>query len=452
MRPKTPPKSSAEDLFRSRLDAILDERHELVRLARLIDWQRFADAFGSLYVERKGRPGLPTRLMVGLHLIQHAKGLSDDAVCAQWLENPYMQYFCGETWFQHTLPLDRSSMSRWRRRIGAQKLEELLAETLAAAQRAKAVDTGKLERVTIDTTAQTKAVAHPTDSHLLLRAVEWLNRFAKKNGIRLRQSYLRLAVRARREVSRLIHGRGHKQALRYIRRMRTYVGRLYRDIERKIADRPDLKAAFRLVGEPIARLLAQKPDEKNKLYALHAPEVECIAKGKARIRYEFGAKASFAVINARAKAGQFVVGAKACPGLPYDGHTLKSQLAQVERLTGVAVKRAYVDRGYRGHGISEQEIYLSHTRAITSPTIKRELKRRNAIEPIIGHMKQDGKLERHWLKDATGDAINVVLVAAGHNIRLLLKWLRRFFALILQLAAALLAPTMAQSGRIIEAA
>ena len=178
MRPKTPPETSTDDLFRSRLDAIIDERHELVRLAGLIDWQRFEEAFGSLYVEHKGRPGLPTRLMVGLHLMQHAKGLSDEAVCAEWLENPYMQYFCGETYFQHKLPLERSSMSRWRGRIGAQRLEELLAETLAAARRAKAVDTGKLERVSVDTTAQTKAIAHPTDSHLLLRAVEWLNGFA----------------------------------------------------------------------------------------------------------------------------------------------------------------------------------------------------------------------------------------------------------------------------------
>ena len=447
MRPKTLPKSSADDLFRARLEAILDGRHELVRLANLIDWQRFETAFGSLYVEHKGRPGLPTRLMVGLHLLQHAKGLSDEAVCALWLENPYMQFFCGETHFQHKLPLERSSMSRWRGRIGADKLEELLAETLAAARRTKAVDTGKLERVTIDTTAQTKAIAHPTDSHLLLRSVEWLNRFARRHGIVLRQSFVRLAVRARREVGRLIHGRGHKQALRHIRRMRTYVGRLYRDIERKIAGRPDLQEAFQPVGEPIAQLLVQKLDDKQKLYALHAHEVECIAKGKARSRFEFGVKASFAVVNARGKVGQFVVGARACPGLPYDGHTLKAQISQVERLTGVAVKRAYVDRGYRGHGLDRPEVYLSHTRGIVSPTIKRELRRRSAIEPVIGHMKADGKLERHWLQGTHGDAVNVVLVAAGHNVRLLLNWLRHYFALFLHVILVAAAIISTPRGR-----
>lgn len=442
MRPKPPSKTSNEDLFRSRLDAMLDDRHELVRLARLIDWDRFDVAFGGLYVDKTGRPGLPTRLMAGLHLLQHAKGLSDDAVCAQWLENPYFQAFCGETYFQHRLPLDRSSMTRWRARIGQDKLEVLLAETLAAALRAKAVGSGMFERITIDTTAQTKAVAHPTDSGLLLRAVEWLNRFARQHSLVLRQSFVRLAVRSRREVSRLIHTSGHKQALREVRRMRTYVGRLHRDIGRKIAGQPDLEAAFRPVGEPIARLLAQKVGDSRKLYALHAPEVECIAKGKARTRFEFGVKASFAVTNARAGGGQFIVGAQARPGLPYDGHTLQSQIAQVERLTGASVERAYVDRGYRGHGLTTPQVYLSNTRGIASPTIKRELRRRSAVEPIIGHMKADGKLERHWLKGANGDAINVVLVAAGHNIRLLLAWLKLLCALI---RAAILAASQPKS-------
>ena len=156
--------------------------------------------------------------MVGLHLLKHARGVSDDQVCAQWIENAYFQFFCGETYFQTKLPLDRTSMSVWRGRIGADKLELLLAETLAAATRAKAVDKSQMQRVTVDTTAQTKAVAHPTDSHLLLRAIEWLNKLAKKHRLDLRQSYLRLAKRARREVSRLIHGRGHKQAMGYLRR------------------------------------------------------------------------------------------------------------------------------------------------------------------------------------------------------------------------------------------
>ena len=166
MRPKSPAEDGEEDLFRSRLATILDPRHELLRLAALIDWAALDAAFGPLYAEA-GRPGLPTRLMAGLHLLKHAKGLSDEQVRAQWVENPYFQAFCGETWFRHRLPLDRSSTTRWRRRVGPERLEVLLAETIAAAMTSGAMAEKHARRVTIDTTVQTKAVAHPTDSHLL---------------------------------------------------------------------------------------------------------------------------------------------------------------------------------------------------------------------------------------------------------------------------------------------
>ena len=256
-----------------------------------------------------------------------------------------------------------------------------------------------------------------------------------------RQSYLRLATRARREVARLIHGRGHKQAMRFLRKMRIRAGRLVRDIERKIEGQPDLVQAFEPKLERIKQFLAEKPNDKNKIYALHAPEVECIAKGKARTRYEFGVKVSIAVTNARANGGQFVVGIRAVPGLPYDGHTLKDQIAQVERLTGVAVTRAYVDKGYRGHGLETPDVHVSQSQVKRSPTIKRELRRRSAIEPIIGHAKSDGLLERNRLAGTRGDAINAILVGAGHNIRLLLAWLRRLLSFFLALLVSALSPS-----------
>ena len=329
-------------------------------------------------------------------------------------------------------------MTRWRGRIGADQLELLLAETLSVAMRTQAVTEQAMERVTLDTTVQTKAVAHPTDSHLLMRSIELLNRLAKKHGVVLRQSFLRVGRRARRDVSRLIHGRGHKQAMRWVRKMRTWLGRLDRDIGRKIAGNEALEAAFAGLRERVARVLTQKAGDTDKLYALHAPEVECIAKGKARTRYEFGVKTSIAVTNARTAGGQFIVGMQALPGSPYDGHTLSGQLEQVERLTGIAVERAYVDRGYRGHKhTGKAEIYIAHSRGISSPTIRRELRRRNAIEPIIGHTKSDGLLERNHLAGAAGDAINAILVAAGHNMRLLVAWLTALWrALITALVSA----------------
>jgi transposase, IS5 family len=438
MRPKQPETEPQEDLFRARLENLVDPRHPLVRLAGLIDWGRFAVEFGPLYTDTVGRPGLPTRLMVGLHLLKHMDGLSDEAICARYLDSPYVQLFCGEVYFQHALPLDRSSMTRWRQRIGPERLELLLAESLAAAQRGGAVEEKHLRRVTIDTTVMPKAVTHPTDSKLLQRGIEILVRLARRQGIRLRQSYLRVAKRAKREAAKLIYSGRPRQAERQVRQLRTWLGRLFRDIGRKIAGNPVAKAALAGPLGLIARLLRQRREDRgrDKLYALHAPEVECIGKGKAQARYEFGCKVSLATTNAVAPGGHFVLGARALPGNPYDGHTLAAQIAQTERLTGVEIERAYVDRGYRGHDADRARVILSGQKRGITPTIRRERRRRNAIEPVIGHLKSDGHLGRNFLLGTEGDAANVILAAAGHNLRLLRAWLAWLLACLLSLLAA----------------
>ena len=438
MPPKQPEPGQDVDQFRTRLDSIVDLRHPLVRLAKLVDWRRFEAAFGVLYTDRIGRPGLPTRLMVALHMLKHMDGLSDEAVCARYLDSPYVQLFCGETHFRHRLPLERSSMTRWRQRIGPERMEELLAESLAAAQRTGAVEDKHLKRVTIDTTVQPKAVTHPTDSKLLHRGIEILARLARRHGLRLRQSYVRVAKRAKREAARLMHAGRRRQAERQLRRLRTWLGRLARDIARKIADNAVIHSVF---AEPLARitrLLQQRRADKTKIYALHAPEVECIGKGKARARFEFGVKVSLATTNARAPGGPFVLGMRTLPGNPYDGHTLAAQMAQTERITGVAIERAYVDRGYRGHDAEGARVFISRqTRGLT-PTMRKELRRRSAVEPVIGHMKADGHLDRNFLRGVAGDAINAVLAGVGHNLRLLRRWLARLLAVVLRRLLALL--------------
>ena len=434
MRPKPPEPTDQADLFRARLDNLVDPRHPLVRLAALIDWSRFEESFGALYSEGVGRPGLPTRLMVGLHLLKHMDGLSDEAVCARALDSPYVQLFCGETHFQHALPLDRSSMTRWRQRIGAERMEALLAESLAAAQRGGAVEERHLRRVTVDTTVMPKAVTHPTDSKLLHRGIEILARLARRHGMTRRQSYLRVAKRAKREAAKLIHSGRPRQAERQVRHLRTWLGRLARDIARKIAGNPVVEAAFAKPLDLIARRLRQRREDRGraKLYALHAPEVECIGKGKARARFEFGVKVSIATTNALAPGGQFVLGARALPGNPYDGHPLAAGIAQTERITGIAIERAYVDRGYRGHDADKARVILSGQKRGITPTIRRERRRRNAIEPVIGHMKTDGHLGRNFLLGPEGDAANLILAAAGHNLRLLRAWLAWLCALLLR--------------------
>src|SRR3712207_2219753 len=242
MRPKQPAAEPQEDLFRARLEALVDRRHALARLAGLIDWGRLEAEFGPLHTDGIGRPGLPTRLMVGLHPLKHMDGLSDEAVCSRYLDSPYAQLFCGEAFFQHALPLDRSSMTRWRRRIGPERLEALLAESLAAAERGGAVEAKHFRRVTVDTTVQPKAVTHPTDSKLLQRGIEILARLARRHGIRLRQSYLRVARKARREAAKLMYSGRRREAERQVRQLRTWLGRLLRDIGRKIAGHAAVKA------------------------------------------------------------------------------------------------------------------------------------------------------------------------------------------------------------------
>ena len=435
MRPKQPTAEPQEDLFRARLENLVERRHALVRLAGLIEWSRFEAEFGPLYTDAIGRPGLPTRLMVGLHLLKHMDGLSDEAVCARYLDSPYVQLFCGETHFRHALPLDRSSMTRWRQRIGPERLEVLLAESLAAAQRGGAVEDKHLRRVTVDATVMPKAVTHPTDGKLLHRGIEILARLARRHGIRLRQSYLRVARKARREAAKLIYSGRRRQAERQVRHLRTWLGRLFRDIGRKIAGHAEAEAAFARPLGLIARLLRRRREDRgrDKLYSLHAPEVECIGKGKARARFEFGRKVSLATTNAVAPGGQFVLGARALPGNPYDGHTLAAQLAQAERLTGLEIERAYVDRGYRGHDADQARVFVTGQKRGITPTIRRERRRRSAIEPVIGHLKSDGHLGRNLLLGMEGDATNLILAAAGHNMRLLRAWLARLLALLLSL-------------------
>ncbi len=416
--------ASSGDLYRSRLDQILDQRHELVRLASLIDWDRFDHEFGRFY-RPLGRPAKPTRLMVGLSYLQHTFNLSDEVVVQRWIENPYWQWFCGCEYFQHQLPCDPSSLTRWRKRLGPEGLERLLAATIQAGLESGVVRSSSLERISVDTTVQPKAITHPTDAKLYLKALQALVRQAKRHGLKLRQAHTRLAKRAAVQVGRYAHARQMRRMRRELKRLKTYLGRVYRDVARKVAGDQGLSLRFAGLLGLTERLLTQERTSKNKLYSLHAPEVVCIAKGKAHRPYEFGSKVAVAVTNREG----FVLASTALEGNPYDGHTLKATVDQVIALTGVEPDRMYVDSGYRGHDYAKKDrVFITRQRRGLTPTISRELRRRSAIEAMIGHMKEDGRLGRNHLLGVAGDAMNALLVAAGHNLRLILNWLRLFIA------------------------
>jgi IS5 family transposase len=431
MRPKQTTTTRSGDLFRARLEQIINMKHELVQVAGKIDWAWLDGEIAPLYSDQ-GRPGVATRFVIGLLLLKHIYGLSDEGVCERWVYDPYFQIFTGEEFFQHEFPHERSDLSHWRKRLG-DKLELLLAESLRVAHESGALRTKDLARVTVDTTVQPKAITFPTDAKLLHAAIKGLNRLARKHGVRLRQSYLRVAKHAAMMAGRYAHAKQFNRHRKQLRILRSRLGRIIRDISRKIVGQPALEEVFAWPLARASQIRSQQQRQRGwKLYSFHAPEVECIGKGKASAPYEFGMKVSVVTTNARAPGGQFVLGAKTLPGNPYDGHTLKEAIEDTERLTGCSIVRAYVDKGYRGHDAANpHRIFISGQKRGVIGVIKRELRRRSAIEAVIGHMKAEGHLGRCYLKGAAGDAANAILTAAGYNLRLVLAWLRILLRLIL---------------------
>jgi IS5 family transposase len=432
-----------KDLFRPPLDKIIDLGHPLVRLAERIDWGFLEARWGAVYEAGPGQPPLPVRLVAGLFIIKHMHNLSDEALCDRWVENPYYQYFCGEHVFRHELPFDRSSMSRWRGRLGAEQIAALIQESLAVAHKTGAIATKDLERVVVDTTVQPKAIAHPTDARLMHRALIKLVKLARDHGVELRQSYLRVAKRAAIMVGRYSHAHQFKRARRSLKFLRTRLGRLIRDIRRKIEGNDTLETRFAPLLDLALKVMFQDQRRRGrKVYALHAPEVECIGKGKARAPYEFGCKVSVATPVTQPKGGQFVLHAQALHGNPFDGHTLGPVVADLEKLTGVEVKRIHVDKGYRGHTYANKfRVWISGQVRNVTATIRREMKRRAAVEPVIGHIKADHRMDRNYLKGYAGDRANAILAAAGYNFRLLLRWLAELLRALFRLLVPDRSPT-----------
>jgi IS5 family transposase len=421
MQPKK--QTPQRELFGFQLSEMLNPDHPLFVLAERIDWQQFDVAIDGCYASDLGRPGVNTRLMVGLMYLKHAFDESDESVVARWVENPYWQFFCGCRTMQHELPIDPSMMSKWRTRVGAERMEKLLEATIHTALAMKAIKPRELEQVNVDTTVQEKAIAFPTDARLYQKMRMALVRKARQLNLPLRQSYRFVGKKTLFMQGRYAHARQMKRAAKMTRRLKTILGRVVRDVERKAR-----KTRGQIVDEPLRellalahRLLAQTRTSKHKIYSIHAPEVECIAKGKAHKRYEFGCKSSIATTS----KSNWIVGAHALDGNPYDGHTLAGAIAQIERLTKKMPDDVIVDQGYRGHGY-EGSAAVHVVRTIpkrATRAVRRMLRRRAAVEPTIGHLKSDNRLSRNHLAGKTGDEINTLLAAAGYNLRKLLRWI-----------------------------
>ena len=476
------------DFFRQPLAQMIDPRHPLAVLASRLPWTqieaalapRFArqvrpgraiaqdDLFGPSIqvagggIAAAGRPRLPVRLMVSLLYLKHAFKLSDEELVQRWAENVVWQHFSGMTYYEPRLPCDATQIGRFRLCLGEAGVEELLKATIDTAVASKTIRPAEFERLIVDTTVQEKAIAHPVDSRLLEIARHKVVTCAKRAGIALKQTFVKEGKSLRRRAGGYAHAKQFKRLRKVLKRQRTILGIVLRQVQRKIGQASEATAAaltnLQTLMQRAERIRSQRPKDKNKLYALHAPEVECIGKGKARKPYEFGVKVSVAVTH---KQG-LMVGARSFTGNPYDGHTLKEQLEQATILTedtGAKPKQVVVDLGFRGVDADNPGVQIIHRGKLKSLTTQQRhwLKRRQAVEPAIGHLKHDNGMDRCWLKGQSGDALHAVLCAAGYNICWLLRAIVRLglkgfftplFAQLCMLATALAAAKGARKNAV----
>jgi IS5 family transposase len=396
---------------------LLNPEDPLFRLTNKIDWDHLGKAVGSYCSDDIGRPPIPTRLMVGLHYLKYLESLSDEEIVAGFVHNPYWQYFCGREYFEHQLPLHPTSLTKWRKKVGLAAVEKLLEETLNIAKREGFCRSKDLQRVNFDTTVQEKNIAFPTDARLYHKMRRKLVTAAQKRLLSLRQTYERVGQRAFKMQSRYAHARQMNRSRSQLRKLKGFLGRVVRDIERKYLQPDDQMKSLLILAK---RLLEQKKNDHNKIYSLHAPEVECIAKGKVNKKYEFGCKVAIATTS----LNNWIVGVNAVHGNPYDGKTLKSSIDQVERLCGQRPKEAYVDRGYKGaqYHPDDVDVKIAGTKKkSTSPTLRKFFKRRSAIEPVIGHVKSDHRMGRNYLLGEIGDRLNAILSGAAFNLKKILN-------------------------------
>lgn len=420
------PRNPQLNVFRTPLVNVINMKHELVLLAQKIDWEKVEKEF-SVYYPGLGRPAVPIRKMVGSMLLKQMYNLGDETFVARWIENPYWQYFCGETYFQYDNPYDPSDFVHFRKRIGEEGAQKILKLSISLFDSREVHE----KEILIDTTVQEKNITFPTDSKLHKKIIEGCLKIAEKEKIKLRQRYTRIVKQLMIDQRFREHPKRMKKANAAARKLKTIAGRLVRDIERNL-DEVDRLSSYDEQLWLYLLVLGQKRDDKNKLYSFHAPEVKCISKGKEHKKYEFGNKSCFAIT----KTTGIVVGAMAFEENIYDGHAIEPQLAQVEDLLGRLPETALVDRGCKGRknimGVNIKIPGSGKGKTAYQKRKERErFRRRASIEPVIGHIKQDHRMMRNYLKGIEGDMINTLMAGAAFNMMKILRRIRESIIYVL---------------------
>lgn len=402
--------------FYSTFEEQLNHSHPLYKLALAINWNVFDESFSKHYSLTHGKPAKPIRLMVSLLILKQLRNLSDESVVEQWAENSYYQYFSGELYFSSKPPCVPTELVEFRKRIGTEGVELIFKESIKV--NGKDSDEDNLSG---DTTIQEKNITYPTDDKLYKKIIKECRSIAVEEQIELRQSY-KQTVKKLSTIQRFKKNKnGASKARKASKKIKTIAGVLVRELNRKLPAQSLSKYSTDL--KLYERVLAQQRSDSNKIYSLHEPEVKCYSKGKEHKRFEFGSKVSILVTQ---KTG-VIVGALNFNSTMHDSKTLALALEQHERLTGRQAKNVFLDRGYPGpKTINATNLFTPKPDKNITKTKRKKHSRRAAIEPVIGHLKRDYRMNRNFLKGVVGDEINVLLSAAAMNFKRVMNlWKQR---------------------------
>ena len=408
-----------QDLFQPLLKNFIDLSHELVLLSNKIDWDYFEKDF-SKYYSTTGQPAMPIRLMVGSLMLKRIYNLSDERLCESWIIDPYMQYFCGMAHFEHKFPCDPSDFVHFRNRIGEAGVESIFAYSVHLfGKEAK-------EKVNLsDTTVSENNTTFPTDAKLAKRIIDKCNEIAKKEGVVQRQTYVRTAKQLVRETHNRSHPKRRKKAKKADAKLKTIAGRLLRELERTLPTE-SLEIHQKNI-DLFYRILAQKRTDKNKIYSIHKPFTACIAKGKAHKQYEFGTKIGLTTTF----KSLIITAIKTYEGNPHDSKTIEPLLKQVQSNIGYTPEEVIYDRGGKGiKQIGNTKISTPDYRPLKRDTVyqkrnkRKKFRRRAAIEPVIGHLKTDFRMNQNYLWGENSPQINAFLAATGWNLKKMMKQLK----------------------------
>jgi len=405
------PNRNQSDLFKPLLIDFIDMRHELVLLANKIDWNHLEKEL-SVYYSDRGQPSMPIRLMSGCLLLKRYYNLGDETLSEAWVMNPYMQYFCGYSHFEHKFPCDPSDFVHFRKRIGEEGIEKIFVHTVELHG-----EKIKSKQLLSDTTVQENNITYPTDSKLAKKIIDRCNKIAEDESITQRQNYKRVSKQYLRDSYNSQHPRRKKKARKSMKKLKTIAGRLVRELERKLTE--ERLKLYESELEMFKKVLNQKKEDKNKIYSLHKPYTNCISKGKAHKKYEFGNKIGL-MVN---PVDLVILGVESYEGNPHDSKTIEPLLNQMEKNLNYHPEEVIYDRG--GRGVSE----INGVKISTpKPPLKRDsqyqkmkkrkkFRRRAAIEPVIGHLKKEFRMGQNYLHGESSPKINALLAAAGWNLK-----------------------------------